>query len=89
MAKVPIPREPLTPEDLRAITALQRCTYLPGSADKRFVRKMFGIALERSGPGITRKQRAFLWSLVVKYRRQHQEMALLKLAEAQGMRMPR
>jgi len=50
-----------------AIEALARCTFLPGSWNKRFAK---GLAAQPEGTLITVKQRQCLWKLVHRYRRQ-------------------
>lgn len=49
------------------ISALSKCTFLPGSWDKRFARDMAGLF---PGGDLTEKQRANVLRLVHKYRRQ-------------------
>lgn len=52
-----------------AARKLQRCSFLPGSKEKRFVRAM-EILSRTEDPRISVKQRAELWRLVWRYRRQ-------------------
>ena len=59
---------PATDEDKANIAKLVRCTFLPGSFDKRFARDI-DSQLANSCE-ITEKQRAYLVKLVHKYRRQ-------------------
>lgn len=60
----------MTEPERRLARALNRCTFLPGSWDKRFVRAM--AFLEEHGPAhdLTEKQAANLARLAHKYRRQ-------------------
>lgn len=57
----------MTTDEMQAVMALVRCTFLPGSWDKRFVRALGQHA--RDTP-LSDKQREWLWKLVWKYRRQ-------------------
>ena len=66
--KAPAVKVSATDEDRTNISKLVRCTFLPASFDKRFV-KNIASQLANSGE-ITEKQRAYLVKLVYKYRRQ-------------------
>lgn len=57
----------MTPQQIVQIEALSRCTFSPGSAEKRFVRDMF--ARERTY-SLSERQDAFLNRLAHRYRRQ-------------------
>ena len=69
---------PATDEDKANIAKLVRCTFLPASFDKRFVRDIYS-QLANSGE-ITEKQRAYLVKLVYKYRRQNTMSAIAIIA---------
>lgn len=66
MAKVKVERIPLTDDQKKAIASLARCTFLPGSFEKRFARDMASQVEE----GLTPKQYAFARDLIFKYRKQ-------------------
>lgn len=55
-----------------AIEALARCSFLPGSWDKRFARDMAATAEDYR---LTAKQRQCLWKMAWKYRRQMPPLA--------------
>jgi hypothetical protein len=55
----------MTPEQQRLVKALNGCTMLPGSAEKRFVRSLEGHEAE-----LSEKQAAWLERLRYRYRRQ-------------------
>lgn len=59
-----MPKTDLSPLELRMRDALARCTFLPGSFDKRFVRTIAGAT------ALTEKQRALFHKLFYRYRRQ-------------------
>lgn len=67
-------------EEKQAAQALAKCTYLPGSFEKRFARDMDSIA-RGEHPTITAKQRVWLWKQVHRYRKQIKDKILIKLAE--------
>ena len=52
------------------ISALCRCSLLPGSWDKRFIGSMAQGMLDRNSNKTTEKQRATIIRLVHRYRRQ-------------------
>lgn len=60
----------MTDEQRKIAAALWRCTFLPGSHDKRFARDMAARAAMASPPDLTEKQAAHLARLAYKYRRQ-------------------
>jgi hypothetical protein len=74
----------MTPEQLRAITLLSRCTFLPGSYDKRFVRSMRQMSEAPEPIPLTEKQDALLWVMVHRYRRQHGQCTCLDCLKAQN-----
>ena len=51
----------------KAVSLLNRCTFIPGSFDKRFVRTLNG----KGEKPITENQEKYLWKLVWAYRKQH------------------
>lgn len=61
----------LTAEQLRAIRLLSRCTFLPASWDKRFVRDMVAKANDPEPVPLTERQHRCLMEKVHRYRRQH------------------
>lgn len=65
---------PLTDLDRRAATALARCTFLPSSTDKRMARFV------QAATELTDRQLAYLWRLIWRYRRQHQDRELINTA---------
>lgn len=67
-----------TDRDIQAIKALRKCTFLPGSYNKRFVRSLYSMALTQEP--MTNNQLVNLWRLVWRYRRQHEEQRLIDLA---------
>lgn len=71
---------PITPYEIMAIAALDRCTYLPGSFEKRFARDMAALH-KQADPQITARQRAWLWKQVYRYRRQIKDAALIAFAQ--------
>jgi hypothetical protein len=50
--------------------ALSRCSFLPGSHDKRFARDMGASARQTPTPDLTERQATHLDRLAFKYRRQ-------------------
>ena len=74
-------RFPMTEQEKDAALALSKCTFLPGSFEKRFARDMASI-VNGEMPQITPKQKIYLWRLTYKFRRQINNDALVKLAKA-------
>jgi hypothetical protein len=68
-----------TPKDRRAIEMLSRCTFLPRSYDKRFVRSL--AAMEQTNTPMSDKQLVHLWRMVYRYRRQITETSFVELAQ--------
>ena len=68
----------MTETERRAFLALNGCTFLPGSYDKRFARSFSNPPADYE---LSEKQRAFLWKLVWKYHRQISSDDLLDIAE--------
>ena len=60
----------MTDEELEIICHLGRCTFLPGSADKRFVKNMVFAAEHDPDRELTERQTQYLIGLRHKYRRQ-------------------
>lgn len=60
----------MTESEIRIVTALRACTFLPASWDKRFARDLYDTATYAPGHELTDRQRAWLLRLVHKYRRQ-------------------
>lgn len=57
----------MSEEDYRNLKRLSRCTFLPGSYEKRFVRNMLSVSQETV---LTSKQKDYLNHLVHRYRKQ-------------------
>ena len=68
--------EPLT----QMLSALAKCTFLPASFDKRFVRDMLG----RNPEAMTEKQRRLVSALVQRYRRQIPASVVALARDAEG-----
>ncbi len=60
----------MTPHQVRVATALARCKFLPGSADKRFAHDMASRAQLKDPPALSERQGQYLKDLAYKYRRQ-------------------
>lgn len=63
-----------------AVAGLCRCTFLPTTWDKRFVR---ALAQHDSTKPLSEKQQEWLWKLVWKYRRQIEDTVLIRHAQRQ------
>lgn len=57
----------MTPDEIRIVEALARCSFVPGSSPKRLVRQLSGR--DRAKP-LTDRQRAYLWAIAWSWRRQ-------------------
>ena len=57
----------MTEDEIQIAEALARCSFLPGSGPKRFVRQM--ADRDRSRP-LSDRQRAYLWAIAWSWRRQ-------------------
>jgi hypothetical protein len=71
----------LTPEQIRAIKLLSRCTFLPASYDKRFVRSMVAKLHDPEPLPLTARQHTVLMEKVHRYRRQHGQCTCLECLE--------
>lgn len=60
----------MTDEQRRLILRLSKCTFLPGSYEKRFVRSMAALANSKGETELSEKQAAFLAKVGHRYRRQ-------------------
>lgn len=60
----------MTEDERQIAAALSRCSFLPGIGDKRFSLQMAIRAHHSSPPALSEKQRAYLYALRKKYRRQ-------------------
>jgi hypothetical protein len=60
----------MTPDQLTRIRALNACSMLPGSYDKRFARALETKAAVNPEAALSEKQDAYLSQLIHKYRRQ-------------------
>jgi hypothetical protein len=57
----------VTPDEIRILEALVRCSFAPATSPKRFVRQM--TARNRAKP-LSDRQRAYLWAIAWSWRRQ-------------------
>lgn len=64
MVTTPVQRVDLSPLERSMLAALARCTFLPGSFEKRFVRDISGVT------ALTERQRALFHKIFYRYRRQ-------------------
>lgn len=76
----PRERAPMTDREKYAAKCLARCTFVPGSYNKRFARAMEALAMEKNAE-LTDRQRTNLWRMVFRFRRQIADGELV--AEAQ------
>lgn len=60
----------MTEDEKRMALALAGCTFCPGIGTKRFARQMAARAELNDSPGLTEKQREYLRSAVIRFRRQ-------------------
>ncbi len=60
----------MTDEQRKLALRLRRCTFLPGSYEKRFVRAMAAAAKNKPELVLTEKQADFLAKVAHRYRRQ-------------------
>lgn len=61
----------MTVNQMDMILALHRCTFLPGSFEKRFVKSLFNrMALSNENKPLTEKQGKYLAKLFHRYRKQ-------------------
>ena len=60
----------MTSEEIEISKALNICTYLPGSYEKRFARAMASIAEYNPSYDLTEKQRVWLYKQLKRYRKQ-------------------
>lgn len=65
----PVPRRPMTPDEVLMASKLGGCSFSPGTSVKRFARELGAVA-HGDEPTITLKQAAFLRKMVHSYRRQ-------------------
>jgi len=68
-----VARRPFTDTELRLVAALGNCSFLPGSAHKRFVRDMNSVVKHKRDIGITEKQSVYLQKIAWRYRKQMPE----------------
>lgn len=73
-------RAPMTKHERYAARCLWRCSFLPGSYNKRFARAMDALANEDDAV-LTDNQRNNLWRLVYRYRRQITDDDLIRDAQ--------
>lgn len=67
----------MTEQQRQWIAELAKCSFYPGSYDKRFIRDMEGRAADEA---LTEKQAAFLERLAYRYRRQRNDEGMAKPA---------
>ena len=60
----------MTPLQIQMIVDLHRCTFLPGSFEKRFVKSLFARAAKDPNKPLTGKQESYMYELYHKYRKQ-------------------
>ncbi len=60
----------MTPDQIDKALKLRRCSFLPGSWDKRFARDIGFVAEHHPAKELTERQSKCLDNLVHKYRRQ-------------------
>jgi hypothetical protein len=60
----------MTPDQIERAKALAKCTFWPGSRDKRFMKAMAFRAEHDPGLELTEKQVKYMTDLIHKYRRQ-------------------
>jgi len=77
----------MTPEERSAIQILRRCTFVPGSWDKRFVRDMAAkldaeLEHEENTVNLSERQHECLVSKIHRYRRQHGKCKCLECLKA-------
>lgn len=70
----------MTDIERAAVAGLWRCTFLPGTWDKRFSR---ALAKRDASKPLSEKQQEWLWKLVWKYRRQIPEQRVILHAQRQ------
>ncbi len=68
----------MTPLEREATFYLGRCRFLPGTSAKRFSR---ALAAKEDSYELSDKQRAFMWFLVYRFRRQIPNKEVIKMAE--------
>lgn len=62
--------QPMSAEEIEIAKTLRQCSFLPACWDKRFARELAWIAINMPEFGISDRQRAHLWRLGHRYRRQ-------------------
>jgi len=62
-----MPRFSATELELKVLHDLSRCSFLPASYDKRFIRN---VNSEANSIGVTEKQRPEIWRIALRYRKQ-------------------
>lgn len=72
----------MTENEKTLARALERCVFFPGIGTKRFARDMAFAAAMQEPPPLTKAQRRYLLTAVVRYRRQI-AAGIVKLAEAE------
>jgi hypothetical protein len=74
----PVARLPITAEHADKLRKLARCSLLPGSWDKRFIKDLHGSLIDGDGTGevlmISDRQAEMIDKLAHKYRRQIAKM---------------
>jgi hypothetical protein len=78
-AKKELVYTPMTDREKYAAETLNKATFLPGCFDKRFARDIASIA--KGNGEITDRQRATMWNLVYRYRRQISDKMLVDEAQ--------
>ena len=71
----------MTARETELATALGKCTFLPGSFDKSFARRMAHIAKQSPEFNISPSQRLCLYKMARRYRRQITDIDIPTQAE--------
>lgn len=61
----------MTTNQMNMVLCLHKCTFLPGSFEKRFIKSLFNrVAFDNKNKPLTQKQGNYLAELFHKYRKQ-------------------
>lgn len=64
-------QEQMTDLEIKAIKLLAKCTFVPATNTKSFVRNMEGLANGKPEQELSEGQKKYLWQCVWRFRRQH------------------
>lgn len=73
----------MTEQEKRMVIALNCCTFVPGTGTKRFARDMASITENKPEHELTPKQREYLRTAVIRFRRQI-DPQVVEMAQAMG-----